>query len=301
MSISHHALTELIGFLAEYWTSGLEVLILSSLIYYCYLYLRKTQGARIVIWLALLFVILTFLSQVLDLPVLNWLLRSISVFLAIALVVIFQPELRRALNDLGIHYLFTSALQRREVIEELTEIIFDLSTKNFGALIALEGNISLRSILESGVAIDGILSKELIVTIFHPKTILHDGGVIIHGDHILGASCIFPLSQRDDLDRTIGLRHRAALGLSEESDAIILIVSEETGQVSICHGGVLERNVSEEHFQKRLSQLMIRNDDVSLTTPQLERKTSLTSTGGGSLVSDYAKSLPHTKTTQDKA
>lgn len=277
-------------FIEDYWTSGLEILILSVLLYYSYLYLRRTQGTQILIWVAILFFVLTFISQILDLEVLNWLLRNGSAFLAIALMIIFQPELRRALNDLGIHRLFTSALQRSEAIEELTDIVFELSAKGFGGLIAIERDIDLRSIVESGVKLDALLSKDLIITLFHPKTILHDGGVVINDTRVIGAGCIFPLSQRDDLDRTIGLRHRAALGLSEESDAIALVISEETGQVSICHAGTIKRNLNEEKFKEHLRQLMICEENIQPPSTPLERKATFTLTGSGPLVSDYSKS-----------
>jgi diadenylate cyclase len=274
----------------KYWTSGLEILILSTILYYIYLYLRGTHGARILIGLALVFLTLTFISQVLDLAVLGWLLRSFSVFMAIALVVLFQPELRRALNELGSHRFFTTALQRREAIEEITDTVFDLSSKGFGALIALERDLSLKSVAESGVDIDAEFSTELLLTIFHPKTVLHDGGVILSGDRIVAAGCIFPLTQRDDLDRTIGLRHRAGLGLSEESDTIALVVSEENGQVSICHSGAIERNLNVERFQRRLSQLLLREENHAKDPDtQLEGEAGLPAAGGGALVSHSSK------------
>lgn len=279
--------------IAGYWTSGLEILILAAILYYIYLYLRGTHGARILIGLALVFLTLTFISQVLDLAVLGWLLRSFSVFMAIALVVLFQPELRRALNELGSHRFFTTALQRREAIEEITDTVFDLSSKGFGALIALERDLSLKSVAESGVEIDAEFSKELLLTIFHPKTVLHDGGVILSGDRIVAAGCIFPLTQRDDLDRTIGLRHRAGLGLSEESDTIALVVSEESGQVSICHSGAIERNLNVERFRKRLSQLLIREENHAKDpATQLEGETGLPASGVGALVSHSSKPGP---------
>ena len=134
--------SNLFGFIRAFWTSGLEILILAAILYNLYLYLRGTHGARILIGLALVFLTLTFISQLLDLAVLTWLLRSFSVFLAIALVVLFQPELRRALNELGSHHFFTTVLQRREAIEEITDVVFDLSSKGFGALIAIERDIS---------------------------------------------------------------------------------------------------------------------------------------------------------------
>ena len=215
------ALHRLLGMLHEFWTSGLDILILSAILYYIYLYLRGTHGARILIGLALVFLTLTFISQILELSVLGWLLRSFSVFLAIALVVIFQPELRRALTELGSHRFFSTVLQRREAIEEITDAVFDLSSKGFGALIALERDISLKSVAESGVELDA--------------------------------------------DRTLGLRHRAGLGLSEDSDTIALVVSEESGQVSICHSGVIERNLNVERFRKRLSQLLLREENHETT------------------------------------
>ena len=272
------------------WSSALEIVILSAVLYYLYLYLRGTRGARILIGLALVFLTLTFVSQLLDLAVLSWLLKSFSVFLAIALVVIFQPEIRRALNELGSHRYFTTALQRREEIEEITDAVFDLSSRGFGALIAIERDIGLDSIAESGVELDAEFSKELLLTIFHPKTVLHDGGVVVSSDRIVAAGCIFPLTQRDDLDRTIGLRHRAGLGLSEESDTVAIVVSEENGQVSICHSGAIERNLNVERFRKRLSQLLLREENYA-TTPasQLEGEAGLPPSGGGALVSHSSK------------
>ncbi len=120
---------------------------------------------------------------------------------------------------------------------------FEIASKGFGALVAVEREISLKPFIETGVRLDSEFSKELALTIFHPKTVLHDGGLIVHNDRMVAAACIFPLTQREDLERNLGLRHRAALGLSEESDAVAIVVSEETGQVSICHNGILERNL----------------------------------------------------------
>lgn len=279
-----------LGLLHAHWSSGLEIVILSAILYYIYLYLRGTHGARILIGLALVFLALTFVSELLNLAVLGWLLRSFSVFLAIALVVIFQPELRRALNELGSHRFFTTALQRREAIEEITDAVFDLSSKGFGALIAMERDVSLKPVAESGVELDAEFSKELLLTIFHPKTVLHDGGVILAGDRLVAAGCIFPLTQRDDLDRTIGLRHRAGLGLTEESDTIALVVSEESGQVSICHSGAIERNLNVERFRKRLSQLLLREEQhATPSAAQLEGETGLPPAGSGALVSHSSK------------
>jgi diadenylate cyclase len=244
-------------FVRENWTAPIEIIILGIALYYIYTYLEGTRGARILIGLALLVLAFTLISTVLNLVVISWLLRSFSLFFIIALVVIFQPELRRALTELGSHRFFGSAFENRETIEEITDTVFDLAGKGFGALIAIEREINLRSIAETGVVVDCDYSKELVLTIFQPKTVLHDGGLIVANDRIVSAGCIFPLTQREDLDRNLGLRHRAGLGLTEEADALAIVVSEETGQVSICHNGIIERNLNVEKFRTRLSQLLL--------------------------------------------
>ena len=243
--------------IAEYWRAGVEIGILTVVIYYAYIYFRGTRGAKVLTGLLILLLTLTFISQQLHLEVILWLVRSFTAFLAIALVVIFQPELRRVLAELGSQHFFSTASENRETIELLSETTFDLSNRQLGALIALERDTNIRSFAESGVRIDCEVSLELIVTIFHPKTPLHDGGLIINDDRIAAAACIFPVSQRHDLDRNLGLRHRAGLGITEESDAIAIVVSEETGIVSICHHGRIERNFDPESFKRRLGQLLL--------------------------------------------
>lgn len=271
-------------FLRENWTSGVEILILAIVLYYTYLYLRGTHGARILIGLALVFLTLTLVSQLLNLMVIGWLLRSFSGFLIIALVVIFHPELRRALTELGSHHFFTSAFEERETIEEVTDTVFELASKGFGALITIERELSLKPFVETGVRLDSEYSKELVLTLFQPKTVLHDGGMILHSDRIVAAACIFPLTQREDLDRNLGLRHRAGLGLSEESDAVAIVVSEETGQVSICHSGLIERNLSVEKFRRRLSQLLLHDKYERDHSQQLESESHVSDSGNRALV-----------------
>jgi diadenylate cyclase len=248
---------QVIDFVMENWRAPVEIAILTVVIYYSYLYFRGTRGAKVLTGLVVLLLSLTLASQILQLQVIYWLIRSFTAFLAISLVVIFQPELRRALAALGSQHVFATATQNRETIELLTEAAFDLSNRQFGALIALERDTNIQSMSETGVTIDAELTPELLVTMFHPKTPLHDGGVIIRNDRILAAACVFPISQRHDLDRNLGLRHRAGLGITEESDAIVVIVSEETGIVSICHRGRVERNFDPDSFKRRLGQLLL--------------------------------------------
>jgi len=256
-------------FIRASWRSAIEIGIIWVVIYNGYLYFRGTRGAKVLTGLALALLTLIFVSQLLQLEVILWLMRSLAAFLAIALVVIFQPELRRALAALGSHHIFNSTTQNRETISVISEMVFDLSNRQFGALIAIERDINIGAFAESGVAIDCELSPELVVTIFQPKTPLHDGGLILRNDRILAAACIFPVSQREDLDRNLGLRHRAALGLSEESDAVTLVVSEETGIVSICHRGKLERNFDPESLKLRLGELFLQQSDENSDPQQL--------------------------------
>ena len=246
----------ILNFAEAHWRDAIEIAILAVVLYHGYIYLRGTRGARVLTGFALVFLTLILVSQLLQLTVIAWLIKSLTAFLALTLVVIFQPELRRALAALGSHRIFSSTVQSRETIEVLTETIFELSNRQFGALIAIERDINLRNFAESGVAIDCELSPELVLTIFQPKTPLHDGGMIVQNDRIAAAACIFPVSQHEGLDRSLGLRHRAALGLTEESDALALVVSEETGIVSICNRGKIERDFNPESFKARLSELL---------------------------------------------
>ncbi|XHR28587.1 MAG: diadenylate cyclase CdaA [Chthoniobacteraceae bacterium] len=247
----------LFEFVDENWRSGVEIGILWVAIYYSYLYFRGTRGAKVLTGLLVLLLTFTLVSQLLKLQVIYFLIRSFTAFMVVALVVIFQPELRRALAALGSQHIFSTVTQKRETIEVLAEAAFELSNRQLGALIALERESNVHAFAESGVTVDSELSTELIVTIFHPKTPLHDGGLILRNDRILAAACIFPVSQRHDLDRNLGLRHRAGLGITEESDAIAIVVSEETGNVSICHRGRIERDFDPDEFKKRLSQLLL--------------------------------------------
>ncbi|NNE90176.1 MAG: TIGR00159 family protein [Verrucomicrobiales bacterium] len=248
-------------FFADYWRAAIEVIILWFIIYHMFRYFRATRGARIFIALVAIYICMTLLSRVLDLVVIGRLLNYFSVFLAVALVVIFQPELRRALAELGSHPLFNtfSESSRQEFTERLVEISQTLSRRRVGALMAVQRGIDLKQYLETGVELDSRLTPELVSTIFHTGTSLHDGGMIVRmGDErILGAGCVFPLNQSEMSDRSVGLRHRAAMGITEESDALALVVSEETGRVSISVEGKLEMDLSEEDLRGRLNEIFL--------------------------------------------
>ena len=239
------------------WRSAVEILLLSVVIYYGYLYFRGTRGAKVLTGLAIVFLTLTLISQLLNLVVISFIIRSFSVFLAVALVVIFQPELRRALAELGGHPIFSLTSEKRETVHDLAEVVAQLSSRQFGALLAIERDTSIKVYEETGVIVDAAFSTELLLTLFHPKSALHDGGVIVRNGRIAAAACIFPVSQRETLDRSLGLRHRAALGITEESDAVAIVVSEETGAISICYRRRIERNFTPESFRQRLGEILL--------------------------------------------
>lgn len=268
----------------EKWRSLIEIILLSVGIYYGYLYFRGTRGAKVLTGLAIVFLTLTLISQLLNLVVIGWIIRSFSVFLAVALVVIFQPELRRGLAELGGHPIFSLTSEKRETVQDLAEAVTQLANKQFGALIAIERDTSIRVYEETGVIIDSIFSVELLLTIFHPKAALHDGGVIVRNGRIAAAACIFPVSQRETLDRSLGLRHRAGLGITEESDAIAVVVSEETGGISICHRRRIERNFTPETFRKRIGEILLQGTYEETDLEQLESEVDLPSTRDNALV-----------------
>ena len=254
------------------WRGLIEIILLSVGIYYGYLYFKGTRGAKVLTGLAIVFLTLTLISQLLNLTVIGWIIRSFSVFLAVALVVIFQPELRRGLAELGGHPIFSLTSEKRETVHDLVEGVMQLANKQFGALIAIERDTSIRVYEETGVTLDSEFSVELMLTLFHPKSALHDGGVIMRNGRIAAAACIFPVSQRETLDRSLGLRHRAGLGITEESDAIAVIVSEETGSISICHRRRIERNFTPETFRTRIAELLLHGSNEETDTEELARE-----------------------------
>ena len=243
-------------FFQQHWNDALEIGLFAVGFYYLSLYFRGTRGARVLTGLALFLVGLVLLSRLLDLVVTRWLLDRYSMFLVVILAVLFQPELRRAFAELGSRRLFAGRQQNQRLLDRLCGGVFELASRHSGALIAVERNIGLRSYAETGVTLDAEFSSELLATIFHPKTALHDGGLILRDERIVAAACIFPVSQRESLDRSFGLRHRAGLGLCEETDAVAIVVSEETGSVSLCYNQRIERGLSPAELRERLRRIL---------------------------------------------
>ena len=239
------------------WRPALEILILAVGIYYVFTFVRGTRGASIVTGFLAVVLTLSFITAWLDLIVLRWLLGSITAFFVVAVLVIFQPEIRRMLAQLGNLEVFTNAHEQRENIEVIIQTVERLSEVRIGALIAIEQANQLRDMVESGVPVDCVATPEMLETIFFPNNAIHDGGVIIKGDRIAHAACIFPLTRRQDLNKSLGTRHRAAIGLSEETDAIIIVVSEESGSVSYAYKGQLTRGVTLENLRAFLSAILV--------------------------------------------
>ena len=286
----------MVYFLQEHWRSAVEILILWVFIYQLYRTFRATRGARILVGLAMIFVVLTLASQLLQLEVVEFIITRVAVVAALALLIIFQPELRMALARLGSFRLWSfNSTQQQEFLGSLSDAIWQLSPQRYGALFAIERTMGLKDHIETGVEIKGTLSPELALTIFHPKTALHDGGVVLSGERIVAAACVFSVSQSELVDRSMGLRHRAAIGLTEESDAVTIVVSEENGQVSLCVDGKIERNLEEDEFRSRLEEIFLTDSEVkdneegldeAVIREQLDSQDSVATAGDRSLVSD---------------
>lgn len=236
----------------------LEILILAVLFYYVMLFFRGTRAAQILSGLVVLLVILLLITGFFQFYVLNWLLQKFLVYLALALVVIFQPEIRRALAELGKQHLFSTAAAERSLIDNVVRAVTILSERKIGALIAIEREIGTRAVQETGTRIDSGVNAELLASLFFPHTPLHDGGVIIRGNRIVAAGCIFPLSTDERLARTLGTRHRAAVGLSEETDAIVIVVSEQTGTISLAYRGRLRQGLEPDRLRRYMEELLVR-------------------------------------------
>jgi diadenylate cyclase len=240
------------------WRPALEIAILSIGIYFSLNFVRGTRGAPVVYGFVLLILGLTVLTFLLHLEVLTWLLRSFVAFAAVAVLIIFQPELRRILAELGTHPFLSSSHEQRENIEVIVRTAEHLSSSRIGALIAIEQSISLQEATESGLLVDCQATTEMLETIFFPNNAIHDGGVIIKGDRIEYAACIFPLTQRQDLNPSLGTRHRAAIGLTEETDAVVVAISEETGSISHVYKGQLVRGVTAEQLRAFLTSVLVK-------------------------------------------
>src|SRR6266436_3965292 len=268
----------------NHWRDVLEVLILTVGIYYMFRFVRGTRGAPVVTGFLVVLLAFVLVSFLLNLKELQYLLGAFSAAFVVAVLVIFQPELRRMLAGLGNLPLFTTAHEQRENIEVIIQTVERLADVRIGALIAIEQTIQLQEAVESGIKVDCEATPEMLETIFFPNNAIHDGGVIIKGDRIAFAACIFPLTQRQDLNKSLGTRHRAAIGLSEETDAVAVVVSEETGAISYAYKGNLVRGLTAEDLRAFLTSVLVTRPRTRNWLGWLRSRTARRAKTGSSVV-----------------
>ena len=246
-----------------------EILIVAVLIYGLLLIIKDTTAVMLVRGLAILVFVGVVVSTVFQLPVLGWLIRNSIPALLVAIPILFQPELRRALEHLGhlrgmlpSHVVIGNQSHQIDMLVDATRL---LSQRRWGALLVLERETLLGEYAAKGVPLDALLSVDLIEQIFHPNTRLHDGAVIVRGERVMAAACLLPLAEGVELDPLLGTRHRAALGIGEQTDAVVIIVSEETGQISYADRGHLARDLNEGQLRAQLDLVYRpnRGDDLS--------------------------------------
>lgn len=246
------------------WNGIFEILVLFVAIYYILLFISGTRGAQVLSGLVVIIVSLIGITYLFRLDTLGWLLQRLSALLAVALLVIFQPEIRRALAELGTSQIFGGNPAGRSVHDAVVRAAMQLAEQKIGALIAIERSVDTQHVQQNGTQLDAIATPELIATIFFPHTLLHDGGIIIRNGRIMAAACIFPISTREELSKQLGTRHRAAIGLTEETDAIVVVVSEETGTISVAYRGKLRRGFDEERLRRVLATMLQRGRGVTI-------------------------------------
>ena len=240
------------------WWDLLDIAIVAFLIYEFLLLIRGTRAVQMGVG-TLIIVALFFVSRLAPLQTVNWLIRNMLVYVAFAAIVIFQSDIRRALAHFGQAPFFRYFYRQEaadETIEEIVVAATMLSAQKVGAIVAVEREIGLRNYIESGIPLDATLTYDLLVTIFHRGSALHDGAVILQENRIAAAACFLPLTVNPRVSRELGTRHRAAIGLTEEGDAVAVIVSEETGQISLAIDGRIERALSPDDLRTRLRSLV---------------------------------------------
>lgn len=240
----------------------LDISIVAFVIYKFIMLIRGTRAVQLIKGLVVL-VVASVIAERLHLTTINWLLSQLRLVIVVALPVVFQPELRRALEQLGRGKFFARPLtvlgaeDMEKLINELVRAAQVLSKNRTGALIVVERETGLNDYIETGIRVDGVVSAELLINIFVPLTPFHDGAAIIRGDRVVAAGCFLPLSESPYLSKQLGTRHRAALGISEISDAVVLVISEETGAISVAEGGRLTRFLDEKNLKELLQSLLL--------------------------------------------
>ncbi|SFL94540.1 diadenylate cyclase CdaA [Pelosinus propionicus] len=237
----------------------LDMIIVAFVLYKLYVMIRDTRALALLKGLIVL-LIATVISKWLGLNVINWLLNKTMTVVLVALPIVFQPELRRALEQLGRGNLFKKSVfldeqEQENLLDELGKAVAVLAKNKIGALIVLERETGLSDYIETGIKVDGLVSNEFLINIFIPNTPMHDGAAILRGSRIMAAGCLLPLTEDRSLNKELGTRHRAAIGITEQSDAAVVIVSEETGIISLARGGRLVRDLDAELLKEKIRPL----------------------------------------------
>jgi uncharacterized protein (TIGR00159 family) len=241
------------------WWDLVDILVVSIIIYELLKLIRGTRAVQMALGAGVL-VAIFYASEGFHLPTVNWLIRNVAGYIVIAFIVLFQSDIRRALAHFGrapFFRYFAKPEAAEESIEEIAVAASMLSSQKIGALIAIERQIGLRNYIEGGIPLDAALTYDLLVSIFQTKSPLHDGAVIVQEDRVAAAACFLPLTVNPKLSKDLGSRHRAAIGLTEENDAVAIVVSEETGRISIVVDGEIERGLDAETLKVRLRALVI--------------------------------------------
>jgi diadenylate cyclase len=242
-----------------HWKDILDIFLVTLLFYTVIKFLRGTRSVQVIqglIVLVIAVLIISFIAQKLELTTVYWLVNKFWTIWLVALIVIFAPDIRRTFAQLGQRRFFRRFFRPEEqFIIEIVQAVGTLTKKKQGALIVLERETGLQEYMESGVKLDSGVVSELILSIFTPYSPLHDGALIIQGNRIAAAGCLLPLTQETNLSRELGMRHRAAIGLTEETDAIVIVVSEETGTISVARTGNLTRDLEPASLRKLLRTL----------------------------------------------
>jgi diadenylate cyclase len=240
------------------WWDVLDILLVAIIIYELLKLIRGTRAVQMAVGIASI-VGLFYLSRGLQLETLNWLIRNVVGYVVFAVIVLLQADIRRALVHLGRGKLFRR-LDRKvaddDTVEELVVAATTLSAKRIGAIVVIERSIGLRNYIESGIPLDATLTYDLLVSIFQPSSPLHDGAVIVQADRVAAAACFLPLTINPRLNRELGSRHRAAIGVTEENDSVAIIVSEESGRISIVEDGNLEHDIDADRLRTRLKEVV---------------------------------------------
>ena len=245
------------GSLKELIINLLDIILVAVIIYETIILIKGTRTVQMLLGI-LLVVLLYLIAQYLGMPTITWLLDGFIKYFVLILIILFQNDIRRALTEVGRNPFFTgvSRSEEKQVIDEIVKAAFQMANRRIGALIVIERRVSLKNMVEDAVTLDAKVSSELLVTIFFPKTPLHDGAVVIKEGRVLQAKGILPLSSNPEIPKFLGTRHRAAIGITEQSDAIAIVVSEEEGIVSLVLEGKITRGLQQKELFNQLAELL---------------------------------------------